>query len=259
MQCRYPNREVHALSRCSQSARGGRRRRCGFTLVELLVVIGIIALLVSILLPALGRARQSAQTVSCLSGFRQIGAALQLYVIDYKGWLPGPSWNGQSPRFSIYGSENLAWYLARYCNAPRQSVSGSTTVINPLFRCAALTDEEVKDGTTSVVVIQLEGNHDVSGKLTNDTNGHRPFGYPKNDLGVTAEGPMPMSQMRRTSETIVMYETDLRCFSSQPGWPVRPQPVHGKSGDLARRNHLFFDGHAETVQEKMIRQLSPMN
>ena len=236
------------------------RRQRGFTLVELLVVVGIIALLVSILLPALGRARQSAQTVSCLSGFKQIGAALQVYVIDYKGWLPGPSWNGQSPRFNLNGgSENLAWYLAKYCNAPKQAVNGSTTVINPLFRCAALTDEDVKEGSNSVVVIQLEGNHDIYGKLTNDTNGHRPFGYPLNNLGVTAEGPMRMSQMQRSSETVLMYETDLQCFNSQPGWPVPGQPVHGRSGNLARRNHLFFDGHAETVQEKTVRTLSPTN
>lgn len=66
-----------------------RRGRRGFTLVELLVVIGIIALLISILLPTLGRARKSANTVKCAANLRSILQGMQIYAAQNNGAFPG--------------------------------------------------------------------------------------------------------------------------------------------------------------------------
>ncbi|MCC7350908.1 MAG: type II secretion system protein [Phycisphaerales bacterium] len=63
--------------------------RHGFTLVELLVVVGIIALLISMLLPALNKARRAAMKTQCLSNLRQISTAVYLYLNDNKGIFPG--------------------------------------------------------------------------------------------------------------------------------------------------------------------------
>jgi prepilin-type N-terminal cleavage/methylation domain-containing protein len=69
----------------------GHRCRWGFTLVELLVVVAIIALLVSLLLPALGGARAAAKRATCASNLRQLGVAIYEYAGEERGFIPrGP-------------------------------------------------------------------------------------------------------------------------------------------------------------------------
>src|SRR5258706_9896980 len=103
------------------------RKNRGFTLVELLVVIGIIALLISILLPALANARRSGNTVKCLSNLRQVGTALQMYAGDYRGSIPvcrqDPE-NGASGS-TYYWIDMLAPYASRLNAAIGSGVSSS--------------------------------------------------------------------------------------------------------------------------------------
>jgi prepilin-type N-terminal cleavage/methylation domain-containing protein len=84
--------------------------RHGFTLIELLVVVAIIAVLVSLLLPALGSARESARRIQCGSNLKQVVAFSLLYVNDYNGIFP----NGSRVSAWCYGDNNSFEPLRRF-------------------------------------------------------------------------------------------------------------------------------------------------
>ncbi len=92
---------IHGQRKLRLSAQAdGLSPRHGFTLIELLVVISIIALLIGILLPALGQARETAKMSACLSNLKQVGVATFGYAAEYKGKLP-PSDDGSSSVFKF--------------------------------------------------------------------------------------------------------------------------------------------------------------
>src|SRR5207248_9797774 len=88
-------KETHLERSFAMTKRSQRDK--GFTLVELLVVIGIIALLISILLPSLNRERETANRVKCGSNIRQIGQAILLYANENKGNYPRTVYTPDQP------------------------------------------------------------------------------------------------------------------------------------------------------------------
>ncbi|MFC1735203.1 type II secretion system protein [Candidatus Hydrogenedentota bacterium] len=106
-----------------------RQSNKGFMLVELLVVIGIIAILASILLPALAKAREKARQASCASNLMNLGMALTLYAEDHKGYYPwsGGENNGDCllTMFKMYGLDANVFICASDKNSQGMAEEGN--------------------------------------------------------------------------------------------------------------------------------------
>ena len=117
--------------------------RSAFTLVELLVVIGIIAILIGILLPALSKARQQAQSAACLSNLRQLAVASINYSADWKGMLLPGRFNTTLDGYDVYWFNILN--LNGYTQAPDSTNLGPVTGHNPFFCPSGGTDRREGD------------------------------------------------------------------------------------------------------------------
>ena len=131
------------------------RAGTAFTLVELLVVIAIIAVLASLLLPALGRSRQEAYKTTCLNNLRQIGIGIKLYMDDHQGRFPG-AWATDLMAGGAGKIKSVANALGGYdpahpaClqNYPHAQVRPLHGYLrpSPVFHCPADSGQNVKAG-----------------------------------------------------------------------------------------------------------------
>jgi len=120
-----------------------------FTLVELLVSVGIIAVLAALLLPALGSARESARRTQCASNLRQLAMGFQSYAADNRGSLPGIATIPPVPNDWIYWAP---WYGApydRFANGPIARYLGGDESV---FRCPSddALNHQIVPGSTEV-------------------------------------------------------------------------------------------------------------
>ena len=241
-----------------------QRRFPGFTIVELLVVIGIIALLVSILMPALNRARQQAQTAQCLSNLRQIGAAVQMYANDNKGFLVPCEWRDPAVAGGTTSTDGWPVILVvmHYLPYPTQSASENAAA-STVFRCpAGVADISYTSSITPVdrqdqicAMGEAWGSnylqpglkvycwYSMNAASSNSTGSADIPGYRVPLDGNAANNFLmhKMTQLKDSAELVLFFDgVNINAMSS-------PNRINARHNNRTDTNLLFADGHAETI------------
>lgn len=229
--------------------RARRPVTAAFTLVELLVVIGIIALLISILLPALAKAREQANTVKCMSNERQMGQALVMFTNEHNGYLP-KAWFNDGVIWSQRNNGKFTWEY-------RDPMYGWTYILSlymgrnkEAFRCPSDETNHVYDTF----------NNGAGGLGDDPTADDIPGSYRLN-ISDLPDGPFEAIRVTRLiqpSEAIVIADgrqgVNGNAWNQLATWEAPNAHVsESDRNNVAYNRHrgrgmyVFADGHAENV------------
>jgi len=248
------------------AARLSRRTR-GFTLTELLTVVGLIALIAALLLPVVGRVRATAAAAGCLAHLRQLGTAWTMYMAENRGRLP---------EYVGHHDAEVQWKESWPGIMERQKAK-----VNDL-RCPAADEPSPSSGRRGygTAVHAWTGKYESPGQLKLNPQTYREGSYGYNgylvaEMGAGAAGHKNyLSGLSKWATLPVLFDcayADARPSNGQPSFPVRPPPdlsgQHVKPGDpehwkflLARHgrgiNVYTADGSAAWVRLEDLYALS---
>ena len=222
-----------------------KRYHKGFTLIELMVVIAIIAILAGLLLPALAKSKSKAIQINCLSNMKQMGVGLLLYSEDFNGQLPGNFHHNSNPDFTW--TDALSPYLGE---------------VDSIRLCGA--DPRKKE------------KHDLNGTsyIMNDHLIAPLF----NAFGEMVESAVRLDQLKDPSATVLFFEASDQlavsaissaCVACSRSWNLGGwnnvikdiQPDRHRSGPSTddrsngKANYLFADGHVQLVDARIVKSM----